>query len=449
MFDQSFSRKNLQRIVNYENRKGIYLEKDFFPDAAAVSKQIVELNREIKAQKNLLSKQAFSDYFKEKIRIKDTLLDARNNLINVHLDKISNLILDNQLNLQLIKGSASNSKEIYMVKRSPEAYLALKYIQHSMRRLYKVKQKNRDLIINQIVSNFKENHYPAVIVRTDIKDFYESMDPNFILEKINRENLLLPSAKQIINKVLRGEYMVKHGNTKGIPRGLGISAYLAEIYLSDIDLIFKAHPSVLYYARFVDDIFLVLKRENDIIPATALKFATDTISKFGLAVNTTKTISFEVSKAVPKLQKTDYLGYQLAFKSNLGCNVDLSKKRTRRLLNKIRRSFIAYHVGAKKDECKARKMLRKRIKFLTTNTRLHNRKQNVLIGIYFSNKFINQDVNLKYLDRYLQYQIRKSNYAGRLTSLLQFSFLNGFKRKIYSRYSPNDLKSVMKAWEYV
>ena len=45
---------------------------------------------------------------------------------------------------------------------------------------------------------------------------------------------------------------------KGIPRGIGISAYLSELYMRDIDIKIKSLEDVIYYARYVDDIIVII-----------------------------------------------------------------------------------------------------------------------------------------------------------------------------------------------
>ena len=52
MFDQSFSADNFRKIFDQENRKGVYLESNFFPEAYEKSKQIKECRRKLRDLRN-------------------------------------------------------------------------------------------------------------------------------------------------------------------------------------------------------------------------------------------------------------------------------------------------------------------------------------------------------------------------------------------------------------
>ena len=64
MLDQSFSATNFLKIVDIENRKGNYLEGEFFPNIEEISKEIqVAKNklRKLKQKKSTLSKDEYED----------------------------------------------------------------------------------------------------------------------------------------------------------------------------------------------------------------------------------------------------------------------------------------------------------------------------------------------------------------------------------------------------
>jgi len=448
MFNQSFSVQNLKSIVNFQNRNGVYLEKQFFPDAVSISKQIVELNKELREQRKIKKGEEYRIYFKEKMKIKDDLLKQRAVVIEKKLNCISKKISENNISFHLTKAKTANGKYLYTLEPTAESFFTLKYIQYALSRTYKVHQKNRNIIINQILSHFRgKPSYPFYLVRTDVKDFYESINTDKVLAKINRENLIIPTAKRIINQLIQIEYLNKHNNTKGLPRGLGISAYLSEIFMSPIDEKIKKNPNVIFYSRYVDDIFVLFRKSENLSCEQAHKYVQEEIEREGdLKVNSTKTKSFEVGTGQNK--NTDYLGYNLQFSAN-GIAVTISNKRLEKLKIKIDRSFGSYHAGSKISEKKARKLLKKRIRFLTGNTRLYNRKKNVLVGSYFSNKFITDLSKLQELDKHLKDHFSKSKFSAKLTHLGQFSFEDGFNSKKFHRFTPNELKKIVECWEYV
>ncbi len=69
MLDQSFSAENFRKIFDIENRKGIYLEGEFYADIDEINKKIKELNSEIRTLRSKgLTKE---DYIEEKEIIDD------------------------------------------------------------------------------------------------------------------------------------------------------------------------------------------------------------------------------------------------------------------------------------------------------------------------------------------------------------------------------------------
>jgi len=101
--------------------------------------------------------------------------------------------------------------------------------------------------------------FPFELVRTDISSFYESIDRQRLIEKMDRDQLLSPASKKYILQVLNSYGQISN-TTTGVPRGVGISAYLAELYLEPIDKAIKEIPGLVLYCRFVDDIVAVFAR---------------------------------------------------------------------------------------------------------------------------------------------------------------------------------------------
>ncbi len=65
MLDQSFSVENFRKIIDYENRRGIYLEGRFFPEIAKITEEIKECNSEIREKHKTLGKEAFDQIRKQ------------------------------------------------------------------------------------------------------------------------------------------------------------------------------------------------------------------------------------------------------------------------------------------------------------------------------------------------------------------------------------------------
>lgn len=102
---------------------------------------------------------------------------------------------------------------------------------------------------------------PVGVVRVDVKNFYPSID-HFLLERrLSRNIRHRPTRSAIMRAVKNGDVPLHHPakgliRQRGVPLGIAISSALAELYMSDFDDFFTAHPDVIYF-RFVDDILIL------------------------------------------------------------------------------------------------------------------------------------------------------------------------------------------------
>lgn len=120
------------------------------------------------------------------------------------------------------------------------------------------------MIVPQLKSILSDD-FPKIIIKTDIKSFYESLNHKLLLEKLKKSNELSLTTRKIISRMLIS-YKQESSLDKGIPRGIGVSAYLAELYMKRFDSVVSKIENLIYYSRYVDDIILVVgrKSENDI-----------------------------------------------------------------------------------------------------------------------------------------------------------------------------------------
>lgn len=156
------------------------------------------------------------------------------------------------------------------------------------------------------------------IVKTDIKSFYDSI-PHSRLQRIllGETNSAFSSKikrlkssefekyKQIINALIDVTKKTNKGNI-GLPQGPAYARYLAELYLSEIDLIFKElyyNGKVFLYQRYVDDIFFICEFNQH--AEEQLKVLKNTLSTLGLTLNTDKTIIKKI-----EYSKSDFDNYK-------------------------------------------------------------------------------------------------------------------------------------------
>ena len=446
MLNQSFTGENFRKIFDYENRKGNYLEGDFFPDVAEATNKIRICNKELIAlrrNRRFLSKDVFKKRLTELIITKKQLKGFKESLLSQRLERVGQEVTNNGISSKMIKIILNDKKPVYSIKRTPTAFFAIKQIQHNIKRLYKVKQSNRHEIVCQLLSVLGDS-FPKYIIRTDIESFYESIPRDRLLNSINKEELLTSSSKKIIRLLLK-DYELLSLNKNGIPRGIGVSAYLAEIYMRDFDNSIKAKPEVIYYARYVDDIIVIFAPSLVGLSKNFMSFMSEKANLMGLTLNDSKTTEHNLLQ--PKDDNLEYLGYKIHF-GNGDIKINLSENKIRKYQTRMRRSFAAYVCKRQFNERKARSLLIKRIKFLTSNTRLINNKSNILTGIYFTNSLLSNSDDLLALDKYLTILIDSLKSEIIEKRLRNFTFYKGFNEQRYVSFKSNELAKIVKVWKY-
>jgi len=444
MLNQSFSADNFRKIIDYENRKGVYLEGRFFPDIEKVTKNIKELNTEIRKNKKQLSTTEFDEYKKIVNEIKKDLQRKKEEELATELQKVSEKIVRTDFKFELRKNESIGDKPVYTVEDKPEYYFASKQLQHNFRRLYKVKQASRYAIVSQIKALLNDN-FPKYIIRTDIENFYESISHKNLLRKLYEDNLLTFLSKRIIRIILH-DYGLKSGSDKGIPRGVGLSAYLAELYMRNIDSEIKALPDLIYYARYVDDIIMIFVPSSNGQKRT-IDDIKEIIESHSLSINLAKSEDIDLSGNNAK-GEVKYLGYKILVQDGK-VEVRLTDRKINKYKTRIDLTLTSYHNFSKINEKKARKLLIKRMRFLTGNTRLLNNKKNILVGIYYSNSLLTNIVDLAAIDVYFKSQIYKIVSSPVLKHRLEkFSFSEGFRSKRYSPYKTRELSEIIDAWKH-
>ncbi len=442
MLDQSFSPENFQKIIELENRKGVFLE-DSIPELKLILRNIKGRRAEFRAKRRTLSPEDYEKYKTEAL-LKINELEAQRKKTRIeHLSTLSEKISEKNFKIDLKKAGVLHGKVVYTIENDLVNRLALKQLQYNFNRLYKVRQANRFTIVSQ-VKNLLADDFPKIVIRTDVKEFYESISHDFLRRKLHEDNLLTYTSKKIIFQIL-SDYRKLASSDKGIPRGVGISAFLAELHMREFDRAVKALPDVTYYARYVDDIIIIYSpaMPQDIGKSVA---ELDTIfASHGLSRNIAKTEVFDQTKT-PQSYFFNYLGYKFRFGLNTNA-VSMADKKINKYISKLDLIFFEYLDLSKIDEKKARKDLVLRIRFLTSNTRLSNNKRRVLTGIYYSNSLITGIASLKELDETLTLWLSICNVRIQ-QRLLGFTFLNGFNSRRFIKFSNDQLTSIQKAWKY-
>lgn len=322
----------------------------------------------------------------------------------------------------------------------------MKQTQYNIKYLYDVHPSSRNVIVSQLKA-LLNNSYPKIIIKSDIKSFYENISTQSLLSTLNSNSLLSLTSKKIIKQILK-KFQDESGVTKGIPRGIGLSAYLSEIYLKGFDEKIKSHPEIIYYERYVDDIIAVFTPNsiNQVINYKEIykKFIIEELGEINLPVNTEKTIPYDLINESNK--SISYLGYEFRI-SNAPVQLSPTGNRITKYKYRIEKTFDSYLKDMKRNEKKARRKLIMRLKFLTGNTKLKKNKKNALIGVYFSNCFSTDLSKIYSLDYFLNHQKTKITNPLVLEKISKFTFKAGFDEKTFYNFTQTDFNEIVAAWK--
>lgn len=444
--DQVVSNKSLRQLFDEDQKKGGDIERKHFPQALSLKYKIAFLKRYKKYLYASLRKEKISkEEFQAKVIRQQSALKSRREQyeesVNKLLSETADLINKREFRIELTAiAEPINGKQAYTIGSGLECILAAKHLQKALKELYEVKQTSRDLIISQVKSIVLDD-FPKYLIKSDISSFYESVDHKHLLEQLHSSTKLSVLAKRLITRMIK-DYTSLSKASKGLPRGVGISAYLAEIYLQSIDQELTNSSDLVYYSRYVDDMLLAYapKSENNV--ANYLSNLKAALKKKGLEVNSkTEKLDFLTQQK----GNFEYLGY--AFKiDGSSKKVQLSQKKLEKYRARIKKSFDDYNKKHKAMPEKSTAELISRISFLTSNTRLFNKKSNAFIGIYFGNKYINDISQLKGLDLYLSHLINSIDSEKLKKRLGHFSFEAGFTKKIFRSFDEKTLSAISRGW---
>lgn len=371
------------------------------------------------------------------------LKSAKSIAVDALMETISESVSSPKFKIELEETDGPNGKPVYTIDGTPETYFSVKQLQRNIHRIYGVKQASRHDLSCQLRDTISTK-FPFEIVRTDISSFYETVNRKKLLGKLDEDHLLSASSMRFIKQIL-DSYGHISGSDQGIPRGVGVSAYLSELYLRPLDRSLKALPGVILYCRYVDDIVIVFARP----PAgkslgSYQQLVTDLISDYGLTHNPAKTHELDLGTAAAK--KLDYLGYSY----DISHHVDIapSAQKLVRLEHRLTASFADYHSSSSINPRKAYRELVARIKFLTGNTRLAHSKANARTGIFYNNSLVTNMSGFAALDTKLKKEIALIPRKTLRARLKQCGFVKGFTERRYHTFTALELQRIVEAWKH-
>lgn len=418
MLDQSFSAHNLEVIFDLENRKG-NIDIDWMPESYRnAAAEMKDLRRQISELKGKGRKKTDEDAKKiDKLEIvfkteKEKIENSRKVFLKNCEDKI------NSKNFTIImnKFLDDSGKEVFTLNLDePAVFFTLKQLQYNIHKTFKVKQANRHTILSDVKA-LLHTRVPLHIVRTDISSFYESIPQTALLEKIEGNTLLSHKSKAFIRAILKlyddckNETLVPKG--VGVPRGIGISPLLSEIYVRDLDSRIKSFMGTLFYARYVDDIFVILTSLptgcND---AKGYLTSMQTLfGGYGLSLKDEtdlkgKGILMDFTDSDKSYPPFDYLGYSISIERKnrqLDASFGLSGTKKDHFKEKVDHIVEHFEKKSKYNIKEAYKDLFDSLNYITGNTKLFKSKAGVKVGLYYNNDLLDKKEDLDDIQQYLR-----------------------------------------------
>lgn len=266
------------------------------------------------------------------------------------------------------------------------------------------------------------------VYKLDIHDYFNSVDTEKIIPMLR--DTLGEEQKgflAFLTGFLRNPYVTEDGKVfeesrKGIMAGNPLSAFMANLFLSDMDWHFMANA--IPYARYSDDIIVFANSEEEL--AAYREEILKRLSERTLTVNPKK-----VFHAVPG-EPWDFLGITYR-----GGAVDVARASVEKLKGKMRRKAKALYRWKQKKGAGNEQAIRAFLRHF--NKKLYNNpNHSELTWARWFFPVITTDESLKELDAYLIANARylvtgrhgKSNYNLRYETIREY----GFKSLVHAYY---------------
>lgn len=449
MFDQSFSAKNIEVIFNIENRKG-HIDysrmpqayKDCVTDIHAFRAEMKAYNRKKKTTWTDAEK---ADYNLDK-QIVDLLLKEKQQVLQKEFETVERMINNHDFSFT-INVSDYGGKQYFSIDNGVWAqFYAMKILLRNLVHLFNVEMVNRHSIMTSL-KLLLNTQRPLYIIRTDISGFFESIPQQRLLRLVERNSLLGTKSKSMVKKVIFEYERIKDTGRvpagQGVPRGIGISSPLSEIYMDRIDKIIRDRREVVFYVRYVDDIFLILSSLGDARDLKSYyKELVDLFSKYGLTLQSEGSDKCKLidkySSSVGGLVVEDlaYLGYHLYLKkkdTELKAVFGLSDNRKDRIKKRIDNCFEHFDYVVKVNPKQARHDILDGLNIVSGNIRLNKAKSGVKVGFYYNNDLLDKDDDFAEIQNHLN---------GKTPNIPANLFDGAAQRAKYETHLSNCLKNI-------
>lgn len=282
---------------------------------------------------------------------------------------------------------------------------------YSFRANYSVKQA-----FQRIVATPEINQYYTY--KVDISDYFNSIDLDILLLRLRDVLCDDQPLYDLIEALLKNPLVVENGEIKqekkGVMAGCPIAAFLANVYLSDLDKMFAEENAI--YCRYSDDIIIFTKTKEDQERLKNKLLAS--LDAYCLKLNTSKEVS-----SLPNEPWT-FLG--LKYENEQIDVSDIAVKKIKAKMRRKARALIRWKHRNKRESIHAvRAFIKAFDRKFYNNTDPHDM---TWARWYFP--LITTDKSLKVIDQYMQECIRyiatethtKSQYNFRYTQMKELGY---------------------------
>lgn len=426
--------ESLWNIMKGEEKRG-KLRTDYY------SQEVKDISEQLKKLRSKLrnSKKSEQDVIRQDIaELKEDLDGKKEVELRLKALEITKGKAKVEIGTQTIKGHKA------YVSKNMDTMLVCQIIKQELRRSYKLHPANMDMIIEQI-KGLLDNKMLKIVIRADIHSFFESIPQNELVKKLSDDGFVSRKTVKYLKRILYTYNETANIlDEKGLPRGLSFSSHLSELYMRPIDESVRRLDGVLFYKRYVDDIFIVADPDkcsmadywdsiNSIFEEKELSLHKDSEKRY-LAYFDKQTNNAQF----------DYLGYKFVYKEGR-LDICLSNKRYskyRIMIDAIfeiyaqcshyRKKYEAENKDGHSKYCHkdALHQLFERIDILTSNGLLSGRKNFVATGIYYTNKYLTDLSQLNKLDDYLFEKIESKEAFCPPSNLFNYGQDNGYEKNV-------------------
>ena len=421
MFDQSFSLSNFETIFNLELRKGRIdfngMPQDYKDVVANIRWTRSAMASQRKKKLSTWTSDEKKDYENNRELLK-YYQEQKEGIVKQVLGQFATQVNSTAFRFG-ITSYMYGAKECFTIEAADRAqFYAMKTLQRNVVKAFNVEMLNRHTVMQNLKLQMNSN-LPIYIIRTDVSSFFESIKHDRLFALIDRNSVLSVKSKEMTKNIIREYDRVKNTTLvpqgQGVPRGIGISSPLSEIYMADIDKEIKGRKEVIFYSRYVDDILIILAympkqmQLDKYYQALESKFR----EEYGLTlqpVGSAKCELHDLYKHIlgsPRNQTLSYLGYKLYVDGTDDRNVlfGLSDDRKTRFKNRVDNAFERFGHVVKVDIKQAKRDLRDAVNLITGNIRLTKAKSSVKVGFYYNNDLLDNDEDFQELEDYLKSKV--------------------------------------------